>query len=105
MSTRAPLGKASLQSDRLSGKTALVTGSGSGIGRGCALMFARHGAEVMATDLNANTAAQTVTLAEKEGLSIGNLSPIDLTKPQDVQRLMEGTLQRFGRLDVLVNAG
>src|SRR5215471_16362111 len=105
MSTRAPLGKASLQSDRLSGKTALVTGAGSGIGRGCALMFARHGAQVMATDLNPDTAAQTVALAVQEGLSIANTSPIDLTQPDEVQRLIDRTLERFGRLDVLVNAG
>ena len=38
--------------NRLLNKVALVTGAGSGIGRGCALMFARHGAQVMATDLD-----------------------------------------------------
>src|ERR1700751_2923642 len=105
MSTRAPLGKASLQSDRLSGKTALVTGAGSGIGRGCALMFARHGAQVMGSDLNAATAAETVALAQAEGLDLESVHPIDLTAPADVARMIERTVQHFGRLDILVNAG
>jgi len=105
MIERAGLGSASMRSDRLSGKVALVTGGGSGIGRGCALMFARHGARVMSTDLNVQSAAETVALGSGEGLSIESLHPIDLTIPADVQRLVEQTVQRFGRLDVLVNAG
>jgi NAD(P)-dependent dehydrogenase (short-subunit alcohol dehydrogenase family) len=94
-----------MKSDRLAGKVALVTGAGSGIGRGCALMFARHGAKVMATDLNADTAKQTVALAEGEGLTVANTSPIDLTQPRQVQHLVDATVTHFGRLDVLVNAG
>lgn len=95
----------SLRSDRLAGKVALVTGGGAGIGRGCALMFARHGAQVMSTDLNPESAAQTVALAAQEGLSIDSTHPIDLTVPAEVQRLIARTVERFGRLDVLVNAG
>lgn len=99
------LGKASLRSDRLAGKVALVTGGGAGIGRGCALMFARHGADVMSTDLNAQSAQETVALAQNEGLSLESVHPIDLTIPGDVALLIERTVSRFGRLDVLVNAG
>src|SRR5215469_8492565 len=90
---------------RLAGKVALVTGGGSGIGRGCALMFARQGAQVMSTDLNAAAAAETVALAVKEGLSVDSVHPIDITVPADVERLVARTVERFGRLDVLVNAG
>lgn len=97
--------KSSLRSDRLAGKVALVTGGGAGIGRGCALMFARHGAQVMSTDLNSQGAQETVALAAQEGLSIESVHPIDITVPADVERLVASTVERFGRLDVLVNAG
>lgn len=93
------------RSSRLAGKVAIVTGAGSGIGRGCALMFARHGAQVMATDVNSQTALETVQLAESEGLKMASAQPIDLTLPHDVEQLVDTTLERFGRLDVLVNAG
>ena len=97
--------KSSLRSDRLAGKVALVTGGGAGIGRGCALMFARHGAQVMCTDLNPAGAQETLALAAQEGLSIESVHPIDITVPADVERLVARTVERFGRLDVLVNAG
>jgi NAD(P)-dependent dehydrogenase (short-subunit alcohol dehydrogenase family) len=105
MTSRPRLGQASLRSDRLTGKVALVTGSGSGIGRGCALMFARHGAQVMGSDLNPTTAAETAATAQAEGLTAESIHPIDLTVPADVQRMIDRTVARFGRLDVLVNAG
>jgi len=94
-----------MKSGRLAGKVALVTGAGSGIGRGCALMFARHGASVMGTDLDASGAAETVALAASESLVVESAHPIDLTKPAEVQRLVDQAAQRFGRLDILLNAG
>jgi NAD(P)-dependent dehydrogenase (short-subunit alcohol dehydrogenase family) len=93
------------RSDRLAGKVAVVTGCGSGIGRGCALMFARHGARVMGSDIDAAGVAQTLALAGEESLSIESLQPIDLTVPADAQKLVDRTVERFGRIDVLVNAG
>lgn len=105
MSERAGAARAEQRSSRIAGKVALVTGSGSGIGRGCALMCARHGAQVMGSDLNSEAAEETVTLAAKEGLTLGSAHPIDLTVPADVDRMIARTIERFGRLDVLINAG
>lgn len=90
---------------RLSGKVALVTGIGAGIGRECALMFAREGARVMGCDISAARASATVEEARGEGLDFHSIHPVDLTKPPDVQRLVDETIQRHGRLDILVNAG
>lgn len=91
-------------SNRLSGKIALVTGIGSGIGKGCALMFARHGAQVMGCDIQRAAADETLELAQREDLPIASLHPCDLTQPTDVQRLLEATVQRYAGIDILVNA-
>lgn len=92
-------------SERLKGKVAVVTGTGSGIGQGCALMFARHGAKVMGCDINAATAQVTVDQAQQEGLAFESFHPCDLTKPADVERLMAMAAERYGTIDALVNAG
>lgn len=91
-------------STRLAGKIALVTGIGAGIGRGCALMFARHGATVIGSDINATTAQATVAAARSEGLVIEAIAPCDLTRPADVQRFVDQAAQKHGRIDVLLNA-
>jgi NAD(P)-dependent dehydrogenase (short-subunit alcohol dehydrogenase family) len=94
-----------MQSERLKGKVAVVTGTGSGIGQGCALMFARQGAQVMGCDINATTAQATLELAHAEGLAFESLHPCDLTQPADVERLMQIAAERYGGIDILVNAG
>lgn len=94
------------RSDRLAGKVAVVTGlgSGGGIGRGCAFMFARHGARVMSCDIDAASAAEALALARQEGLAIDSVHPCDLTRPEDVERLIAHAVERYGGIDVLVNA-
>ncbi len=90
--------------DRLAGKVAVVTGSGSGIGRGCALVFAREGARVVGCDVDAAAARETVELAAAEGLSIDSLHPRDLTDPAAAGELMAHAAERHGALHVLVNS-
>jgi NAD(P)-dependent dehydrogenase (short-subunit alcohol dehydrogenase family) len=91
-------------SQRLAGKVAVVTGIGSGIGQGCALMFVRHGARVMGCDLDAQAAEATVAAARAEGLELRSVHPCDLTDPQAVQRVVDATIAAWGRLDILLNA-
>jgi NAD(P)-dependent dehydrogenase (short-subunit alcohol dehydrogenase family) len=90
---------------RLAGKVALVTGIGAGIGRQCALTFASQGASVFGCDIDAARAAATVATAHAAGHILESAHPIDLTKPTDVQRCVDQLIERYGRIDVLVNAG
>jgi NAD(P)-dependent dehydrogenase (short-subunit alcohol dehydrogenase family) len=91
--------------ERLKGKVAIVTGSGAGIGQGCALMFARQGAGVVGCDIDVTAAESTLALAHEEGLEFESVHPCDLTDPADVERLVSFTVERHGGLDILVNAG
>jgi NAD(P)-dependent dehydrogenase (short-subunit alcohol dehydrogenase family) len=92
-------------SGRLTGKVAVVTGAGGGIGRGCALMFAREGATVVGCDIDAAAAAETLALAAAAGLALDAVHPCDLTDPADVARLFDRVAVGHGGLDILVNAG
>ncbi|UPY36501.1 SDR family oxidoreductase [Sediminicoccus sp. KRV36] len=87
---------------RLANKTLLITGGGSGIGRATALLAAREGAQVAVADRNLDAARETVSLLAGEGLAIG----MDVTSSADCARMVEETMARFGRIDVLCsNAG
>lgn len=90
--------------DRLQGKVALVTGIGSGIGKGCALMFARQGAIVVGTDLNAEAAQYTQAEAAKEGLTIHFSQATDLTDETQVNALVNQVIEDHGSLHILLNA-
>ena len=90
-------------SSRLENKVAIVTGSGSGIGQGCSLMFARHGAIVVGVDINADAAEATRHSALDEGLEL-EAYRADLTDPAQVQGLADHVAATHGGIDIVVNA-
>jgi NAD(P)-dependent dehydrogenase (short-subunit alcohol dehydrogenase family) len=90
-------------SGRLQGKTALVTGGDSGIGRAVAVLFAREGADVAILYLNESEDAQeTKRLVEREGRSCLTIAG-DIGDPGFCRSAVDQVIQRFGKLDVLVN--
>lgn len=83
-------------------KTALVTGAGSGIGRASALAFAEAGANVVVSDVNRAAAEQTVFhIAAAGGRAV--CIPADVSRPEQVTRLIEQAVIHFGRLDYAHN--
>jgi citronellol/citronellal dehydrogenase len=88
----------------LGGRTALVTGGGSGIGRACALLLASLGARVVVMGRHAETLEETVRLAA-EVSSPGEVSAqvCDVREPDEVDRALDTVLETLGRVDVLVN--
>ncbi|MEV6776525.1 SDR family NAD(P)-dependent oxidoreductase [Streptomyces syringium] len=87
---------------RFTGKRALVTGGGTGIGRAIALAFAREGARVVVAGRRAEPLKETVSLIEAEGGEAAAITA-DVTRSEDVQALVRQTVERFGGLDVAVN--
>jgi 3-oxoacyl-[acyl-carrier protein] reductase len=80
----------------------VITGAGSGIGRAAARRFAAEGALVVVADLNEAGAAETVALVAADDGRARALAA-DVTRRGDVERMVKGTADREGRLDVLVN--
>ena len=87
----------------LSGKVAVVTGGSRGIGRAIALGLARAGADVVATSRNPANVREIT--AEIQGLGRDTLAiPADMARKEDIDRLIAKVVERFGRLDILVNS-
>ena len=86
----------------VSGKTALITGSGAGIGRATALAFASEGAKVVVSDVNDKGGIETVSLIDKAG-GEAMFHRADVSKPAEVKDLVSAAVKAYGRLDCAVN--
>lgn len=87
---------------RLKDKVSIITGAGRGIGQATALKFAREGAKVVACDVSQAAVDETVNLVRAEGgEALGFI--VDVTKRADIDAMVQATMDRFGRVDTLVN--
>ena len=87
---------------QLEGKTALVTGGGSGIGRAASLAYAREGARVVAVDLNAEGGEETVQMIKEAG-GEAILVHADVSDPNGTQLMVDRAVEAFGSLDCAFN--
>lgn len=87
----------------LKGKKAIVTGAGQGIGRGIALKLAEYGADVAIADINETMAQQTKDEVEKTYGVKTIVVKTDVTKLEETERMVKTVLDKFGRIDILVN--
>jgi NAD(P)-dependent dehydrogenase (short-subunit alcohol dehydrogenase family) len=86
----------------LQGKVALVTGASSGIGRATAMVYAREGARVVASDVNQADGEQTVALIREQG-GDAIFVAADVSRPEDCSALVDRAVAHFGQLDAACN--
>lgn len=86
---------------RLEGKVGLITGASSGIGRATAILFAKEGARVVVADIS-NTGEEVIRTIKNNGGEAAFI-PADVRKASDVQKMIDGTVKQYGRLDILYN--
>jgi NAD(P)-dependent dehydrogenase (short-subunit alcohol dehydrogenase family) len=86
----------------LSGAVAVLTGAGSGIGRATAVEFARRGASVVVSDLSQDRVTEVVEHITALGYGAAGLT-VDVTVEADVEKLRDAALERFGRIDLVMN--
>lgn len=87
---------------RLDGKTAVITGAASGIGRAAALLFSAEGAKVVVADWQETEGQQVADEVRSKGGEATFLKT-DVSSPDDVQRMIDAAVETYGKLDVLFN--
>ena len=87
---------------RLQDNVAIVTGGGSGIGRGISLRFAAEGARVVVADLDLDAANGVVAEIEAAG-GVASSVRVDVRRQDDVQEMVDATVDVYGGIDILVN--
>jgi NAD(P)-dependent dehydrogenase (short-subunit alcohol dehydrogenase family) len=86
----------------LAGKTAIVTGAGSGVGRAAVMLFAQHGARVLAADIDSASVETTVATARKQG-GVASSCACDVSDRTAVARMVKAAVDAYGRLDIMYN--
>lgn len=86
----------------VNGKVAVITGAASGIGRETAKRYARHGASVVAGDIDSERGEETISMIREEGGN-GVFVETDVTIPGDVRELLATAIEEFDTIDVLFN--
>jgi 3-oxoacyl-[acyl-carrier protein] reductase len=87
---------------KLNGKKAIVTGGGRGIGRAISLALAHEGADVVVADLDlkgAEATAESVRALGRQAVAV----KVDVSKSSDVNNMVSSGLEKFGRIDILIN--
>jgi NAD(P)-dependent dehydrogenase (short-subunit alcohol dehydrogenase family) len=87
---------------RLAGKVAVVTGSGSGIGRAVACLLAKEGAEVVVAELDPACGQETVRLI-REAKNEATFVQVDVSKVSDLDRMIVVAVETYGKLNILCN--
>jgi NAD(P)-dependent dehydrogenase (short-subunit alcohol dehydrogenase family) len=87
----------------LDGRAALVTGGGSGLGRASAIALARAGATVTVVDLDEQGGKETAALVFEEVGGDADFIRADVTRPEDVEAMVDKTVERWGHLDCALN--
>src|SRR6266540_3442169 len=87
---------------RLENKVAVVTGAAMGIGKAAAVALSHDGAKVVVADINDESGLRTAKELEAAG-GTACFQHADVGVTQDIEKLVEATVVRFGRLDILVN--
>jgi len=88
---------------RLAGKIAFITGTGRGIGRTAALVFASEGAAVFGADIDPVTAAETVEIVRSRGGVMDSVGGVDLAERDEAKAWIERGVETFGGINALYN--
>lgn len=87
---------------KLEGKVALITGAGSGFGRATAVLFVKEGAKVVVADWVAEGGEETVKMIKEAGGEAIFVNA-DVSKTEDVKKMIKTAVDNYGKLDILYN--
>lgn len=87
---------------RLKDKVAIITGAAQGIGKATAIKFAKEGAKIVVGDLNLDSLQEVITEVKEIGAEVLSYA-VNVTKRQEIQAMVDDVIEKWGRIDVLIN--